>query len=168
MVNSIIDGVVILIGITIIILVCKYFKNKGALSFRAGIELTDLPVVTFYNNNEQLNFLLDTGANDSVINKSVVEKGRLSITPNSSVSKATGIDGTRSETITSCDMTIYRNKLKFTEMFRIIDLDTAFNTVKRESGVTIHGILGSKFFAKDKYVLDFDEFKFYNKGIWKF
>ena len=56
-----------------------------------------------------------------------------------------------------CKMSItYKNQI-FEEEFSITDLDEAFSVVKQESGVQIHGILGSKFFEKYRYVLDFGE-----------
>ena len=45
----------------------------------------------------------------------------------------------------------------------ISDLDKPFNNIKKESGVTIHGILGNNFFKKYKYVLDFDKLIAYSK-----
>ena len=35
-------------------------------------------------------------------------------------------------------------------------MDEAFNSVKAETGVMIHGILGSNFFTRNKYIIDFD------------
>ena len=40
----------------------------------------------------------------------------------------------------------------------------AFGNIKKETGVTIHGILGSDFFTRYKYVLDFDKLIFYKKS----
>ena len=56
----------------------------------------------------------------------------------------------------------YKNQV-FEEEFGIADLDEAFSVVKQESGVQIHGILGSKFFERYKYVLDFKELIAYIK-----
>jgi hypothetical protein len=40
----------------------------------------------------------------------------------------------------------------------------AFGHMKQDTGVTLHGIIGSKFFNKFKYVLDFDELIAYSKA----
>ena len=62
-----------------------------------------------------------------------------------------------------CKMSVaYKNQV-FEEEFSIADLDEAFGVVKQESGVQIHGILGSKFFERYKYVLDFKELIAYIK-----
>ena len=60
-------------------------------------------------------------------------------------------------------MTIYYKDQKFEEEFSITDLDGAFDIIKKENGVQIHGILGSKFFEKYKYILDFKELIAYIK-----
>jgi hypothetical protein len=46
--------------------------------------------------------------------------------------------------------------------FIVRDMADAFNEVKSNSGVTIHGILGSDFFQKYKYVINFNELVAYN------
>ena len=43
------------------------------MSFREALDLVGLPIVTFYQGDKKLNFLLDTGANLSVINKAALE-----------------------------------------------------------------------------------------------
>ena len=54
-------------------------------------------------------------------------------------------------------MTVTYKSQKFIDRFYISDLDEAFRAIKAETGVQIHGILGSKFFVKYKYVLDFKD-----------
>ena len=43
----------------------------------------------------------------------------------------------------------------FEDTFTILNMDSAFRQVKEDSGVQLHGILGSLFFQKYKYVIDF-------------
>ena len=56
-----------------------------------------------------------------------------------------------------CNLDIKYKDLSFTEEFVVSDLDTVFSEVKKNTGVQIHGILGSKFFEKYKYIIDFKE-----------
>ena len=62
----------IIIGILIIlisiIIMQNYNRKKVKMSFKESMNLTELPVVTFYNGTNKLNFLLDTGSNLCVIN----------------------------------------------------------------------------------------------------
>ena len=47
-------------------------KNRSKISFMESMNLTDLPVITFTNNDTKLNFLLDTGSDSSYINNSIL------------------------------------------------------------------------------------------------
>ena len=129
---------------------CKQSKRVN-MSFKEAMDLVELPVVTFFNGKKKLNFLLDTGSNISQINSSVL--------PLLDYKK---IDGKDMDV-----MGIEGNKVntKFCEIneFCIHNLDEAFAIIKEESGVQIHGILGSLFFQKYKYILDFNSLIAYNK-----
>ena len=50
---------------------CKQRKRVN-MSFKEAMDLVELPVVTFYNGDKKLNFLLDTGSNISQINSSIL------------------------------------------------------------------------------------------------
>lgn len=139
---------------------CKQ-RERVNMSFKEALDLVELPVVTFYNGDKKLNFLLDTGSNISQINSSVlplldykkVEEKNMDVT---------GIEGNKVNT-EFCEMTITYKGQEFVGEFCIHDLDEAFSIVKEESGVQIHGILGSLFFQKYKYVFDFASLIAYSK-----
>lgn len=134
--------------------------RKYALSFRDSMDLVELPVVTFYHGKKKLNFLLDTGSSESIINSS--ELDRLVYTELDYQRPLMGMEGNicMNKTITTI---ISYSGLKFDHPFIAADMSEAFNKIKKETGVTIHGILGSDFFARYKYVLDFDNLVFYKK-----
>lgn len=136
-------------------------KKKEVMSFREAIDLTELPIITFYNNDKKLNFLLDTGSDLSHINKSL-----LSSLEYKKIDDSRNIIsvGGNTQSLGCCDMIVtYKNK-KFIDRFYISDLDEAFGVIKAETGVQIHGILGSKFFTKYKYILDFESLIVYSKS----
>lgn len=135
-------------------------KNNSRISFKESMDLTELPVVTFYNENNKLNFLLDTGSNLSYINKAILDN----LTYND-VDEKIMVLGTAGECSSeySCIMTITYNNQNFEEKFSIMDMDDIFKAIKQESGVQIHGILGSKFFEKYRYVIDFSKLVAYMK-----
>ena len=56
------------------IMTLNLILKKNKISFRESLDLVDLPIVTFKNNNIKLNFLLDTGSNVSYINKEVLSQ----------------------------------------------------------------------------------------------
>ena len=137
-----------------------YNRRMKAISFRESFDLTGLPVVTFINNGNKFNFLLDTGASLSIIDSNIVDK--LKNTPTEGKGTVFGMEGNKVD-VTYTDIILeYKNK-KFTENFQIVDMKTAFDGVKKETGVTVHGILGSSFLQNNKYVLDFKELIAYNK-----
>ena len=135
-------------------------RNKSKISFKEAMDLVELPIVTFYNGDKKLNFLFDTGSNVSYINSSVIP-----LLVHEKIDKEMNTIGIEGNKVSNpfCKMSVtYKNQV-FEEEFSIADLDEAFDVVKKESGVQIHGILGSKFFERYKYVIDFKELIAYIK-----
>ena len=133
-------------------------KKSSEISFREAMDLAELPVITFYNGDKKINFLLDTGSNISYLNESIVSS--LVTESTGEESNIIGIEGNKVN-CKICKMVIRRKNQEFEEEFSIADLNKAFSIVKKESGVQIHGILGSRFFEKYKYVLDFKDYVAY-------
>ena len=158
-----------IVGVVILILAIVFItntindvrkRNSSKISFKEAMDLVELPVVTFYNGDTKLNFLLDTGSNVSYINSSIIPL--LVHEKTDKEMNTIGIEGNKVSN-QFCKMSVtYKNQV-FEEEFSIADLDEAFGVVKQESGVQIHGILGSKFFERYKYVLDFKELTAYIK-----
>ena len=158
-----------IIGVVILVLVIAFIantiddirkRNNSKISFKEAMDLVELPVVTFYNGDTKLNFLLDTGSNVSYINSSIIP-----LLVHEKIGKEMDTIGIEGNKVSNqfCKMSVtYKNQI-FEEEFSIANLDEAFGVVKQESGVQIHGILGSKFFEKYKYILDFKELTAYIK-----
>ena len=139
----------------------KIIKEKrDKISFKESMDLTDLPIITLYNGKTKINFLLDTGSNLSHINRSYLSN--LEYQDLNVEQDTIGMEGNK---VTSkvCIIQVFYKENKYEEEFVASDLDNAFNTIKQESGVQIHGILGNKFFEKYKYVLDFSNLTAYVK-----
>lgn len=129
-------------------------KNKSKISFKEAMDLVELPIITFNNKGQKLNFLLDTGSNVSYINSSVLPSLEYQM-----LDKEVFTFGVEGNKVMNqfCSMDISYRKQTFNEEFSISDLNDAFNIIKQEDGVQLHGILGSKFFEKYRYVLDFKD-----------
>jgi predicted aspartyl protease len=156
MVVIIICAIILIITAAIITGILAGIKKKNSeISFREAMDLVELPVITFYNGDRKINFLLDTGSNISYLNKSIVSS--LVVESTGEESNIIGIEGNKVN-CKICKMIIRRKNQEFEEEFSIADLDKAFRIVREESGVQIHGILGSRFFEKYKYVLDFKDY----------
>lgn len=138
---------------------CKQNK-RVTMSFKEAMDLVELPIVTFYNNGNKFNFLLDTGASLSVIDSNVISK----MNYKSSDIKGTiyGMEGNPKE-VTYITAPLEYKGTNYSEEFQVLDMSSAFNRVKVDSGVTLSGILGSHFFKKYQYVLDFEGLIAYSK-----
>lgn len=158
-----IEVVVLLICIAGIIIAYNYYKPTGITSipFKESIDLINLPIVTFVNNNVKLHFLLDTGSDDSYINVDVLDKLVVKKSYNVKRDIVTGNGSISSSQIVLMDIS-YKEQC-FENAFIVSDMGEAFDAATGASGIKIHGILGSIFFAKYKYVLDYMKLEAYSK-----
>lgn len=152
--------VLIIVSAIVYYLLKKETVKSTALSFKSAIELTNLPVVTFYSGHKKLNMLLDTGSSECILSKEYLDTIWYKETD-----KSKQVFGMEGNTVTNpiIATTISYSGLKFDVNFLATDMSQPFGIIKKESGVTIHGILGSNFFTRYKYVLDFDKLMFYKK-----
>lgn len=134
-------------------------QKKSTMSIKESMDLVNLPVVTFENNGNKYNFIVDTGANDSIINESCED---IVVTPNDAKNTVQGIIGDNKKCHTVIIEFSYKNA-KFETIFNVVDLKELFNTIKRDYGVTIHGILGTNFLDKYNYIIDFKDYVIYRR-----
>lgn len=139
----------------------QLFKKKTPIPFGQGFFLTELPVCTFRQGDKNFNFLLDTGSNDNLIDLSIKDSIEHK-TIEGATTHLTGVEG-KSFEVNAAVLSISYKDQKFTDVFMLADLSAIFAKVKKENGVTLHGIIGSKFFYKHQYVLDFKELIAYSK-----
>lgn len=158
----IIKFIIIVVTVEILLIalhLCEYIKRKNStISFKETLDLTDLPIITFNNNDIKINMLLDTGSSISLIDSSIIDK--LIYTKIEGITTMFGVGGEGSPG-ENCIMEISHKKEVYKNIFVISDLSGPFNTIKSESGVNLHGILGNDFFEKYKYVLDFKDYTAY-------
>lgn len=137
------------------------FGNKyEEISFKQGLDLTELPVITLYQGDKTFNFLLDTGSNDSIIDKNIL--GSIDHMMQESKASVFGMEGNKT-IVDKCYITLSYKDTEYTYTYLISDMKAAFESIKQETGVTLHGLIGSKFFNKYKYVLDFEKLVAYSK-----
>ena len=134
--------------------------NKSKVSFMEAYDLTGLPIVTFKQGKTKFNCLLDTGATKSVIVPTMLDILKYADTNN--VGTIFGMEGNIIDTkYVNIDFK-HKNK-EYTEEFQVVDMSNAFDALKNDTGVTIHGIVGGSFFAKYGYVIDYKDFIAYSK-----
>jgi hypothetical protein len=153
---------IVFLGAVIINGIEEYNKasRKDCMSFRESMDLTDLPIVTFYQGNNRFNFLLDTGANLSVINSSTLNNFQYKEVEGTG--NIVGVEGIKKE-VSYVNIDLNYKDTKYTEQFQVLDMQDAIDHVKSESGVNMVGILGNNFFRRYKYILDFNELIAYSK-----
>ena len=134
--------------------------HHNAMSFQNSMDLAELPVVTFRQGDKKINFLLDTGSNNCVIDSNIlksIDHKMLDVETN-----ILGLEGNAQKTGVCTIKMSYKDK-EYEYPYVIQDMSAAFDSIKKETGVTVNGMLGSKFFNEFKYVLDFDELIAYSK-----
>lgn len=152
---------ILIVGWSFYVDIKEYNKiHRKSISFMEALNLTGLPVVSFKCGDKILNFLLDTGSTDSVIDKNVLDKIKYKKEEGSTL-----YFGIESSDIKSNICTIelsYKDQL-FTDSFAIADLKKTFDKLKGLTGVQLNGLIGSSFFNKYRYVIDFDQLIAYSK-----
>ena len=134
--------------------------RHNEMSFQNSMDLAELPVVTFHQGDRKINLLLDTGSNNCVIDSTLLNT--IKHTPLSGSTKISGLEG-REQISNLCLIKMSYKNTDYEYPYVIQDMSAVFSSIKKETGVSIHGILGSKFFNEYKYVLDFDELIAYTK-----
>lgn len=156
--------------ILVIIALIAYIVNKvestkkelnSRMSFKEALDLIELPIVTFYQGDKKLNFMLDSGSNLSIIDINAVNNLKLEYKKLNKVNSILGING-ETRDAGFVNMKFYYKHLKFDYDFQYLDLSNVVNSLKQD-GITIHGILGNQFFTKYKYILDFNDLIAYSK-----
>lgn len=141
-------------------LINKLFGRQDFLSFKAGFDLTELPIITLYQGKEKFNFILDTGSNSSIIDSNILHK--LEYDHTDSDDTIMGMEG-NTVPVKACNITFCFNDKAYRYKYLINDMGKPFQQMKDTYGVTLHGIIGSNFFNEFKYVLDFDKLIAYSK-----
>ena len=136
-------------------------KRVNKISFKEALDLADLPVITLRQGNKKINLLLDTGSTESIVVPSILDT--LEHKDINRKGTVFGMEGNKIDT-RYVKMDLMYNYITYSENFQVVDMSTAFNSIKQSTGVTIHGILGNSFFEKYGYVIDFQELVAYGKN----
>ena len=134
--------------------------EKKNMSFIESLNLTGLPIVSFLNNDQIVNLVLDTGSNTNLIDEQVLST--LSYKKSELKNTVIGIAGESEESNYILIPLSYKNKT-FDTVCIATNMSATISAFKEEYGVTIHGVLGTNFFTKYKYILDFNEMVAYSK-----
>lgn len=156
-------GIIILVLVIVLLALYTYKYNEESfkISFKESLDLVGVPIITFKNNNKKYNFILDTGASNSVINAKVLKQ--LEYTKIEGSSQLWGMEG-NVQHVEYVKMPLYYWGVEFEEEFQVVNMEESFNKIKEGFGVTVSGILGSSFFNNYNYILDFKKLVAYTKN----
>lgn len=152
--------IVLLVVIGVYYIYTLYTKSKDVMSFKQSMELCDMPIVTFYIGDRKLNFVLDTGCVQSMLDADIINKYKLNVSYIGKNFEVWGANG-KCSTDKMGVLGLYYNNKKFEETFVCSStIKHTFSWLKQNKGVTVHGLLGSNFFNTYKYILDFNKLEF--------
>ena len=138
-------------------------KGKTKISFKESLDLVELPVITFMNNDKKLNLLIDSGSDISYLCEKVVPELNLISEEEVGLNIMTGVKSMDS-VCNEVKLNLSFKDNNFVEKFIILpELDHQFDDIKKENGVKIDGILGNSFLSKYKYIIDYKDLSVYMK-----
>ena len=139
-------------------------KNNSFLSFSfaKGFTSPNLPIATFYQGDKELNFIIDTGSDDNVINRNALKEIKYEMLNHNGT--LAGLGGVFK--VEACNIAFQYEGENFTDKFIIADhLQQAFDDIRNAHAIPLHGMLGSKFLRENNIVLDFNNMTAYNKKV---
>lgn len=141
-------------------------KKKNSLSlftvsFKQGFISPNVPIATFYQGEKKINFLLDTGSDNNVIDATALKQFEHKIHEDGDSINLTGVGGTKE--VSTCSLTFRCEEEEYTQDFLVTDMKHAFDIIEQDHCITIHGILGSVFLRENNVVLDFQNLAAYSR-----
>ena len=139
-------------------------SNNLYISFEKQIKDYELIIIPVKQINEEtreqktFNFLIDSGASVSMIDKKELQK--MQYAPIKGSTTAYGIDGQVHDTdavITCFKLGDYYK----CQRFQVFDISSAFQRVERELNIHLSGIFGTDFLIANKIILDYEKLKLY-------
>lgn len=120
-----------------------------------GLNQTKLPIIVVEIEDKHLCFILDTGSTCCLIDSNVVEYFKDIVEPIGDY-YICGIDGTRHKVdviVLPFNFEGHTYKTKFC----VQPLSDAFKEIEEDSGIQVHGLLGTDFLIENKWIIDFKE-----------
>ena len=162
----ILEAILILTGVAALGSIVNIFMKDGRIT-QESISIKkympgDLPVITLTNNGVALNFLIDTGSNISHICPSAVALIKHKHLGTNNTTKIAGL-GAVNQGVAICTAKFkdaLSNKYEI-QMSISAELEETTKYIKENTGVEIHGLLGTDFLQNYKYVIDFKSLEVY-------
>ncbi len=115
------------------------------------------PLLTCKNNDLELTFLVDTGADKSIINKGSL----VSIEHKECGGKAIIMTGSSDVIATNCTIKLATSLYEGEEEFRVLNIGSQCCQLSTMTGKWISGVIGMDYLMKHNIILDFKNNKIY-------
>ena len=132
---------------------------KKVASIKEGLCRTWLPLLEIQVQDLYICLIIDTGSTHCVLDRNVADllEERINIVGEN---RLHGIDGNfvnASEGILNFKI----DEKEYKQAFCFRQLGNAFSSIKNESGIEVHGILGNNFLVENKWIIDYGKFEIY-------
>ena len=127
-----------------------------------GLQKIDLPLILIEFQGVSLCMLLDTGSNNNYIDRRICNLFKEHIEKCEDENISYGIEGNKVKN-ERIKLTFKFEEELYTTFFDTLQENNGFKHLEKDEGIQIHGILGSMFFVKQKWIIDFAELKIYSK-----
>ncbi len=126
-----------------------------------GLNKAKLPIIMVKVEDKYLCFILDTGSTCCLIDSNVVEYFKDIVEPIGDYS-INGIDGTMHK-VDMITLPFTFEGLTYKPKFCVKSLLDAFKGIEIESGIQVHGLLGTDFMLENKWIIDFNKYGIYDE-----
>ena len=128
-----------------------------------GLQKTGLPLIITSGKLGNLCFLIDTGASQNILFDFVYDHFRDEFKSLGISHKIIGIEGHVKEN-PIIEATFNFEGINCTSQFTVLNANKAVAQIQKESSIQIHGILGTEFLVKNKWIIDFEKLEVRTNG----
>ena len=122
-----------------------------------GLQKTSLPLIVTSGKLKNLCFLIDTGATHNVLFTYVFEHFKNEFRVLDEHQSTMGIEGNYKECPT-IEATFNFDGKDYSSVFAVLDASDAVKQVQKETGIQIHGVLGTAFLLENNWIIDFETY----------
>jgi len=134
-------------------MVMPYGEEIKVVSFRPK------PIIKGSINGEKTYFLLDTGADISILNLNDEEEFGFKTEPDFHKSSIQGVQGQKTEIKNTRKVDIYLGNQQIKTRFKALDIEVIATSIYHKTGRKISGIIGSDVMRKYGFVIDYSAHK---------
>lgn len=156
--------ILIVVGILAVIINGVFdYKEQASnkISFSKAMKTLSLPIITLFVNDKPYNFIVDTGANYSLINTNALKELEHYLIKD--IQGTTYDVSGQVHTVSYARINLTHCNTKFVDEFQVMDISNVINNLKMSDGVEIVGIIGSSFLKRYNFIVDFAELNTYPK-----